>query len=203
MALTGPALICIFNPQTRLIDMIAGVTGATAGNAYMPLVLDGSGLVDPSLFQGGTGPTGSTGSTGATGAGVTGPTGAASTVTGPTGSTGATGSQGVTGATGGLSGTGSFSSLTVTGGLTASQHINNGASGGDLAGWIGPVAATGSVLKHFTVAYNAPPVVVVTPLSDIGAGARFAVGATAGGFTLSQTGPNTVTYAYIVVGNPN
>jgi hypothetical protein len=69
---------------------------------------------------------------------------------------------------------------------------------GDISGTLAISAAT-SATKTFTTAYGSAPIVVIAPVGDPGAGIRYWVTSTTGGFTIHLSGTATVTFSYHVI----
>ena len=88
------------------------------------------------------------------------------------------------------------------GSLTLTEHLNNTPGNPDLCGVINIVGGTAASFT-FENPYNSEPVVVVTPLNDTTSTGPYWVTASATGFTVNLHSSGTITFNYVVIGNPS
>ena len=88
------------------------------------------------------------------------------------------------------------------GSLALTEHLNSTPGNPDLAGVLNIVGGTASSFT-FENAFVSEPVVVVTPLNDTTSTGPYWVTASPTGFTITMHSSGTVSFNYVVIGNPN
>jgi hypothetical protein len=99
---------------------------------------------------------------------------------------------------------GSFASITANTATIGTETLgrqNQTAANGDMAGIV--TLSSGTASKTFATAYNAAPIVVVTPRVAGIVGPLYVTVTTAGFTVTSATGTDAGAVGYMVNGNPN